>query len=69
MFGSGVGALGLPLVDRVLIQVVAAILVFFLGAAAFPFLALFAAITQFCFSCFSFSPNRLTCTAPGGGRL
>jgi hypothetical protein len=46
MFGSGVGALGLPLVDGVLIQVVAAILVFFLGEAAFAFLALFAAITQ-----------------------
>jgi len=48
---SGLFALGLPLIDRVLIQIVTAIFVLFQGAAAFAFLALFSAVTQSCFSC------------------
>jgi hypothetical protein len=44
--GSGVGAFGFPLVDWVLIEVVAAVFAFFLGAALFLLLAFFAAVTH-----------------------
>jgi hypothetical protein len=46
VFRSGVGALRFPLVNGVLIQFVAAVVAFFLGAAAFAFLSFFATVTQ-----------------------